>query len=125
MVQLSATMEQTRETQLAQLYDVLGFQRAIARYDVLSTRHETGPRPRSMSTCRDHCGTGRVHRSRPRSLRPRSRKAEITVKPPERGVSKSPSFRERDVNRKHVYRVMLYLALTWRCVAPQWDIVPK
>ena len=34
------------------------------------------------------------------------------------GVSKSPSFREHDVNRKHVYRVMLYLALTWRCVAP-------
>ena len=43
MVQLSATMEQTRETQLAQLYDVLGFRRVIARYDVLSTRHETGP----------------------------------------------------------------------------------
>ena len=29
-----------------------------------------------------------------------------------------------DVNRKHVHRVMLYLALAWRCVAPQWDIVP-
>ena len=43
MVQLSATMEQTRETQLAQLYDVLGFRRVIARYDVLNTRHETGP----------------------------------------------------------------------------------
>ena len=43
MVQLSATMEQTRETQLAQLYDVLGFRRVIAHYDVLSTRHETGP----------------------------------------------------------------------------------
>ena len=43
MGQLSATMEQTRETQLAQLYDVLGFRRVIARYDVLSTRHETGP----------------------------------------------------------------------------------
>ena len=43
MVQLSATMEQTRETQLAQLYDVLGFRRVIARYDVLSTLHETGP----------------------------------------------------------------------------------
>ena len=42
-----------------------------------------------------------------------------------RGVSKSPSFREHDVNRKHVYRVMLYLALPWRCVAPRWDIVPK
>ena len=43
MVQLSATMEETRETQLAQLYDVLGFRRVIARYDVLSTLHETGP----------------------------------------------------------------------------------
>ena len=41
------------------------------------------------------------------------------------GVSKSRSFREHDVNRKHVYRVMLDLALTWRCVAPQLDIVPK
>ena len=37
-------MERTRETQL---YDVLGFRRVIARYDVLSTRHETGPRTRS------------------------------------------------------------------------------
>ena len=44
MVQLSATMEQTHETKLAQLYDVLGFRRVIARYDVLSTCHETGPR---------------------------------------------------------------------------------
>ena len=44
MVQLSATMEQNREMQLAQLYDVLGFRRVIARYDVLSTLHETGPR---------------------------------------------------------------------------------
>ena len=43
MVQLSATIEQTRETQLAQLYVVLGFRRVIARYDVLSTLHETGP----------------------------------------------------------------------------------
>ena len=44
MVQLSATMEQTHETQLAQLYDILEFQRVIARYDVLSKLHETGPR---------------------------------------------------------------------------------
>ena len=44
MVQPSATMEQTHETQLAQLYDVLSFRRVIARYDVLSTLHETGPR---------------------------------------------------------------------------------
>ena len=43
MVQLSATMEQTRETPLAQLYDVLGFRRVIGRYDVISTLHETGP----------------------------------------------------------------------------------
>ena len=43
MVQLSATMEQTHETQLAQLYDVLGFRQVFARYDVLSTLHETGP----------------------------------------------------------------------------------
>ena len=43
MGQLSASMEQTRETQLAQLYDVLGFRRVIARNDVLSTLHETGP----------------------------------------------------------------------------------
>jgi len=43
MVQLSATTEQIRETQLAQLYDVLGFRRVITRYDVLSTLHETGP----------------------------------------------------------------------------------
>ena len=43
MVQLSATMEQTRETQLAQLYDVLGFRRVIASYYVLSTLHRTGP----------------------------------------------------------------------------------
>ena len=43
MVQLSAPMEHTRETQLAQLYDVLGFRRIVARYDVLSTLHETGP----------------------------------------------------------------------------------
>ena len=42
MVQLSATTEQTHETQLAQLYDVLGFQRVIAHYDVLNTLHETG-----------------------------------------------------------------------------------
>ena len=42
MVQLSATMEQARETQLAQLSDVLDFRRVIARYDVLSTLHETG-----------------------------------------------------------------------------------
>ena len=33
-------MEQTREAQLAQLYDVLGFRRVIARYDVV---YETGP----------------------------------------------------------------------------------
>ena len=44
MVQLSATMEQTRETQLAQLYDVLGFRRGIGCYDVLNKLHETGPR---------------------------------------------------------------------------------
>ena len=44
MVQLSATMEQTHETQLAQLYDVLDFRRVIAGYNVLSTLHETGPR---------------------------------------------------------------------------------
>ena len=50
MVQLSATMQQTRETPLAQLYDVLGFRRVIARYDVLSMRHETGP------TRRQYCG---------------------------------------------------------------------
>ena len=44
MVQLNATMEQTNEKQLAQLNDVLGFRRVIARYNVLSTIHETGPR---------------------------------------------------------------------------------
>ena len=44
MAQLSAVMEQTHEMQLAQLYDVLALQRVIARYDVLSTLHETGPR---------------------------------------------------------------------------------
>ena len=38
MVQLSATMEQARETQLAQLYDVLGLRRVNA------THHDTGPR---------------------------------------------------------------------------------
>ena len=38
MVQLSATMEQTHETQL-----VLDFRRVIARYDVVSSRYETGP----------------------------------------------------------------------------------
>ena len=43
MVQLSAIIEQTRETQLAQLYDILGFRRVIGRYDVLSTLHVTGP----------------------------------------------------------------------------------
>ena len=43
MVQLSATMEQTQEVQLAQLYNVLGFRLVIVRYDVLSTLHETGP----------------------------------------------------------------------------------
>ena len=43
MVQLSATMEQTREMQLAQLYDVLGLRLVIARYDVLCKLHETGP----------------------------------------------------------------------------------
>ena len=37
-------MEQTRETQLAKLYNVVGFRRAIARYDILRPRHETGPR---------------------------------------------------------------------------------
>ena len=51
MVQLSATMEQTRDTQLAQLYDVLGFRRVTARYDVLSTLHETG----SRTFCRSRC----------------------------------------------------------------------
>ena len=44
MVQLSATMEQTHEMQLAQLYDVLGFRRVIACYDVVSMLDETGPR---------------------------------------------------------------------------------
>ena len=29
--------------QLAQLYNVLGFRQVIARYDILSTLHETGP----------------------------------------------------------------------------------
>ena len=43
MVQLSATMEQTHEMQLAQLYDVLGLRRVITRCDVLSTLHDTGP----------------------------------------------------------------------------------
>ena len=43
MVQLSATMEQTHETQLAQLYDVLGLRRVNDRYDVVSPLHETGP----------------------------------------------------------------------------------
>ena len=43
MVQLSATMELTHETQLAQLYDVIGFRRVIAHYDVVSSRYETGP----------------------------------------------------------------------------------
>ena len=38
MVQLSATMEQTHETQLVSLYDVLDFRRVIA-----SSRYETGP----------------------------------------------------------------------------------
>ena len=38
MVQLSATMEQTHETQLAQLYDVLGLRRVIALYDVLRAK---------------------------------------------------------------------------------------
>ena len=36
-------MEQTHETQLAQLYDVIGFRRVIACYDVLITLHETAP----------------------------------------------------------------------------------
>ena len=49
MVQLNATMEQTRETQLTQLYDVLGFRRVIARYDVLNTLHETGARGTKVS----------------------------------------------------------------------------
>ena len=43
MVHLRATMEQTHETQLGQRYDVLGFRRVIARYDVLNTLHESGP----------------------------------------------------------------------------------
>ena len=43
MAQLSAITAQTRETQLALLYDVFGFQLVIARYDVLSTLHDTGP----------------------------------------------------------------------------------
>ena len=38
MVQLSATMEQTCEMQLAKLYDVLGLRRGIARYDVYSMK---------------------------------------------------------------------------------------
>ena len=42
-------MDHIRETQLAQLYDVFGFQRVIARYDVLSTLHETGPRMVTLS----------------------------------------------------------------------------
>ena len=36
-------MEQTHETQLAELYNAVGFRRVIARYDVSSTLHETGP----------------------------------------------------------------------------------
>ena len=43
MVQLSATMAQTHEMRLAQLNDVLGFRQVIARYNVISTLHETGP----------------------------------------------------------------------------------
>ena len=43
MVQLNATMEQTLEMQLAQLYNVLDFRRVIARNYVLSMLHETGP----------------------------------------------------------------------------------
>ena len=40
---LNATTEQTRETQLVSLYDALGFQRVIARYNVVSRLYETGP----------------------------------------------------------------------------------
>ena len=36
-------MEQTREMQLAQLYDILGFRRVIAHYDVVSRLYETSP----------------------------------------------------------------------------------
>ena len=36
-------MEQTHDTQLAQVYDVLVFRRVIARYDVVSWVYETGP----------------------------------------------------------------------------------
>ena len=43
MLQLSATMEHTHETQLVPFYEVLGFRRVIARYDVLTTLHGTGP----------------------------------------------------------------------------------
>ena len=43
MVQLSATMEQTHETQQVQLYDVLGLRLVNARYDDVSPLHETGP----------------------------------------------------------------------------------
>ena len=42
MVQLSASLEQTHETQLAQHYDVLGFRRIIARYNVLTMLYEIG-----------------------------------------------------------------------------------
>ena len=35
-------MEQICEAQQAKLYDVLGLQRVIARYDVLSMLHDTG-----------------------------------------------------------------------------------
>ena len=35
-------MEQTHETQLVYLYDVLGFRWVIAHYDILSTLHKTG-----------------------------------------------------------------------------------
>ena len=43
IVQLNATMEQTCETQLANLYVVLSLRRVIARYDVLSMLHDTRP----------------------------------------------------------------------------------
>ena len=55
MVQLSATMEQTRETQLAQLYDVLGFRRVIARYDALTPTSKHVGRKQREQRCYIRC----------------------------------------------------------------------
>jgi len=75
------SFQQTRETQLVQLYVVLGLRWVIARYDVLSTLHETGPWllvPSCSKT--SNCSSGHSQLSTV---------SEVAAKAPKAGVTSS------------------------------------